>query len=123
MAGRRGSGKRDSGPPPAPARPTEGDARRRDTVQRITDATLEHLELGDLLHVLLEHVRASLRADTAIALLLDDDGRHLVVRASVGFEVSGRRWRRVPIGAGFAGRVAAERRAITVEDVDSIELI
>src|SRR4029453_2358091 len=100
MVGRRAPRKRLPAPPPVPApRPTEGDTRRRETVQRITDATLEHLALEDLLRVLLERVRSSLRADTAVALLLDDDERSLVVRASVGFEGYGRRWRRVPLGA------------------------
>jgi PAS domain S-box-containing protein len=123
MASRRGSRQRPNGAPLGPARPTERDTRHLKTVQRITDASLAHLALGDLLNVLLEHVRSSLRADTAVVLLLDNDEQNLVVRASVGFDLRGRRWRRVPLGAGFTGRVAAERRAIAVEDVDTLDLV
>ncbi|MBI3974639.1 MAG: GAF domain-containing sensor histidine kinase [Chloroflexi bacterium] len=45
-------------------------------------------------------------------------GGTLIVRAGVGFEVAAVREARIPIGEGFVGRIAAERRPISIEDLD-----
>lgn len=62
-------------------------------------------------------VRESLGSDTATLLLLDETGTVLEPAASSGL---GRRWRgatHVRVGSGFAGRVAAERRTVVLEEV------
>ena len=76
-------------------------------LQRFTDAALAHLALGDLLRVLLDRVTEILDADTAAILLLDDDGRVLRARAAKGIEEEVEQDVRIPVGKGFAGRVAA----------------
>ena len=86
------------------------------------EAALAHLTLEELLDELLVRVRSALEADTAAILLLDEDAEELVARAAKGIEEEVERGVRIPVGAGFAGRVAAERRSIFVENVDEANI-
>jgi signal transduction histidine kinase len=81
----------------------------------VTDAALAHLEVNELLNVLLPRIRDILRTDTCAVLLLDEDTSELVARASLGIEEEV--GVRIPVGAGFAGRVADEARPLVI-DVD-----
>ena len=102
----------------------ELEARRRlERVQAVTDAALAHLELDELLAVLLPRIRAVLDADTCAVLLLDEVGRELVARAAVGLEEEVERSVRIPVGRGFAGRVAAQRRPVILDDVDRADVL
>jgi serine phosphatase RsbU (regulator of sigma subunit)/anti-sigma regulatory factor (Ser/Thr protein kinase) len=83
-------------------------------LQALTDSALANLHLDDLLRVLLERIVVMLNADTSAILLVDEDGTSLVARAAHGLEEEVERGFRLPIGEGFAGRVAAERRPITI---------
>ena len=75
----------------------------------MTDAALAHLDLDGLLGALLDRIRAILGTDTAAILLLDVERGELVARAAVGIEEEVEQGVRIPLGAGFAGRIAAER--------------
>jgi GAF domain-containing protein len=88
-------------------------------IQSIMDNALHHLDTDDLLAVLLDRVLKILSVDTTAVLLLEHDSRQLVARAARGVEEEVRQGVRVPMGVGFAGRIAAERRAITLDRVDS----
>ncbi len=90
---------------------------RVENIQVVTDAALAHLEVDELLSVLLPRIREILRADTCAVLLLDDDSKELVARAALGIEEEVEQGVRIPLGAGFAGKVAAEGRPQTI-DVD-----
>ncbi|HZC28981.1 MAG TPA: GAF domain-containing protein, partial [Gaiellaceae bacterium] len=92
-------------------------------LQQITDAALAHLQLDALLAELLMRIRDILGADTAAVLLLDDDERDLVAWAAVGLEEEVERGIRIPLGHGFAGRVAAQRRPIVLDDVDHADVL
>jgi signal transduction histidine kinase len=92
-------------------------------VQAVTDVALAHLELEELLTELLARVREILGTDTAAILLLDEERPELVARAAVGLEEEVERGVRIPLRAGFAGRVAAERRAIVLPDLDQADLV
>jgi signal transduction histidine kinase len=94
---------------------------RLENVQAVSDVALEHLGLNDLLGELLARIREILVADTAAILLVDDRQEHLVARAAVGLEEEVERGLRIPLGRGFAGRVAAEREPVVLEDVDQAE--
>jgi phosphoserine phosphatase RsbU/P len=63
-------------------------------------------------------VRAILDADTAAVLLLDGSGRQLIATAASGLEEEVIQGVRIPVGQGFAGRIAAERRPVILERVD-----
>jgi serine phosphatase RsbU (regulator of sigma subunit)/putative methionine-R-sulfoxide reductase with GAF domain/anti-sigma regulatory factor (Ser/Thr protein kinase) len=93
-----------------------------EAVQRVTDATLATLSPEELLKELLERVTEILHADTAAILMLDDDGRVMRARAAKGIEEEVEQGVRIPVGRGFAGRVAAERRPIVIPDVDQADI-
>ena len=59
-----------------------------------------------------------LAADTVAVLLLDSSGRQLIATAASGLEEEVRQGVRIPVGGGFAGRIAAERRPVILEHVD-----
>jgi serine phosphatase RsbU (regulator of sigma subunit)/anti-sigma regulatory factor (Ser/Thr protein kinase) len=94
-----------------------------DALQRVTDAALAYLTIDELLSELLVRIRDILRADTAAILLLDDEGRMLRARAAKGIEEEVEQGVRIPLGAGFAGRVAAERRPIAIPELADAEVV
>ena len=57
-------------------------------------------------------------ADTAAVLLLDNSGRQLIATAASGLEEEVSQGVRIPVGAGFAGRIAAGRRPVILGHVD-----
>jgi serine phosphatase RsbU (regulator of sigma subunit)/anti-sigma regulatory factor (Ser/Thr protein kinase) len=87
-------------------------------VQRVTEAALAYLDLDDLLDELLSRTEQILRADTAAILLVEDDGRTLAARAAKGLEEEVTGGFRLPIGRGFAGRVAATCAPVVIPDLD-----
>ena len=104
---------------PKPISPYE----RLRRLQTVADTALGHLSLDDLLDELLDRIREALDADTCAVLLLDEPRRELVARAAKGIEEEVEQGVRIPLGKGFAGRVAAERRAVVVPDVDHSEVL
>jgi signal transduction histidine kinase len=101
----------------------EATADRLRKVQEVTDAALGGLTIDDLLDELLERIRGALEADTAAILLLDESTDVLVPRAAKGIEEQVESALRVPVGQGFAGRVAASRQAVAIEDVDDADVM
>ncbi|HEY5099473.1 MAG TPA: GAF domain-containing protein [Gaiellaceae bacterium] len=98
---------------------SERKARHRlECVQAVTDVALAHLELEELLQALLLRTRDILEVDTCAALLLDPERNELVARAAVGIEEEVEQGVRIPVGGGFAGRIAADRRPVILPDVD-----
>ena len=87
-------------------------------IRSVTDAALSHLDADDLLTALLSRVREILDADTAAVLLLDNSGRQLIATAASGLEEEVSQGVRIPVGRGFAGRIAAERRPVILDHVD-----
>ena len=72
---------------------------------------------------LLERVREILDVDTAAVLLLDEATGDLVASAASGIEEEVRQGVRVPMGQGFAGRIAAEVTPVVIEDVDHSDVL
>ena len=95
-----------------------GDTERLRRIDAVTGAALTHLDVPDLLDELLERVREIFDVDTAAVLLLDQASGDLVATAASGIEEEVRQGLRVPLGQGFAGRIAAEVRAVVVDDVE-----
>jgi phosphoserine phosphatase RsbU/P len=87
-------------------------------IQSVTDAALSYLGADDLLTTLLSRVREILNADTAAVLLLDNSGRQLIATAASGLEEEVSQGVRIPVGRGFAGRIAAERQPVILDHVD-----
>src|SRR6266550_4157157 len=99
------------------------DAQQLGRLQELTDAALGHLELEQLLGALLERTRTLLDVDTSAILLLDPESNELVARAAVGIEEEDKRGVRIPLGKGFAGRVASERRPVVLRGVDHADVM
>jgi serine phosphatase RsbU (regulator of sigma subunit) len=97
--------------------PPDAEDKLRD-IRSVTDAALSHLSTDDLLATLLDRVREILDADTAAVLLLDNSGRQLIATAASGLEEEVSQGVRIPVGRGFAGRIAAERRPVILDRVD-----
>jgi GAF domain-containing protein/anti-sigma regulatory factor (Ser/Thr protein kinase) len=86
-------------------------------LQRVTEAAFAYLELDRLLDALLVRIVEILEVDTAAILLLDEETNDLVARAARGLEEEVEAGFRVPVGAGFAGRVAAELRPVAIRNL------
>jgi phosphoserine phosphatase RsbU/P len=100
-----------------------GEAERLSRLQALTDAALAHLNLEELLDALLLRTRELLGVDTCAVLLLDDDTDELVARAAVGIEEEVAAGVRIPVGGGFAGRVAALKKPVILDDVDHADVL
>lgn len=88
------------------------------SLQRVTEAALAHLNLDELLHEMIERIAEVLDVDTVTVLLVDEQQEgFLVARASAGLDEEVARSVRVPIGQGFAGRIAAEGQPRSLVDV------
>ena len=92
-------------------------------IYRLGDPALSELALESLLDELLVRVVEILRVDTAAILLHDEATDELVARAAKGLEEEVERGVRIPVGRGFAGRIAAARVPIHILDVDHAEIL
>ena len=100
-----------------------GDTDRLGRLQSVTDAALAHLDVETLLEVLLPRIRDLIGVDTCAVLLLDEETNELVARAAVGIEEEVEAGVRIPVGGGFAGRVAAGKQPVILEDIDAAEVL
>ena len=87
-------------------------------IQSLTDATLSRLDEHDFLAELLDRVKGILQADTAAVLLLDFAAQQLIATAAAGLEDEVRQGVRIPVGQGFAGRIAAGQKPVILDLVD-----
>src|SRR3954468_21491865 len=71
----------------------------------------------------MRRVTGALGTDTAAVLLLDEEANELVARAAKGIEEEVEAGVRIPVGQGFAGRIAAERRPVKILDVDHADIL
>lgn len=89
-----------------------------DPLESIADAALAHLGVDDMFNELLTRLQELLQVDTVAVLLVDGSSETLVATAARGLEAEVRQGFRLPIGAGFAGRVVAEKRPVILDRVD-----
>jgi phosphoserine phosphatase RsbU/P len=92
---------------------------RLENLEALTDTTLTRLDVDDLLVELLGRVREILDVDTAAVLMLDAESEMLVARAACGIEDEVRQGVRIPLGTGFAGRIAATKQPVRLDHVDA----
>jgi anti-sigma regulatory factor (Ser/Thr protein kinase) len=100
------------------AQPAGDEVIRLEDVQRVTESALAYLDLDDLLRELLDRVTDIVQADTAAVLLVEEGGRTLAARAAKGLEEEVERGFRLPVGRGFAGRVAFTREPVVIENLE-----
>ena len=104
-----------------PARATVDERLRR--IESVTDVALAQLDVEELLSELLDRLCELLEVDTSAALLLDESAQVLVPTAAKGLEDEVRQQVRVPVGRGFAGRIAAQRQPLIIEHVDHTKVV
>ncbi|OWY67893.1 hypothetical protein B7486_29010 [cyanobacterium TDX16] len=76
-----------------------------------------------LLQATLECIRCIMKVDTVAVLLQTASGQQLAVRATSGLEEEIKTGVRIPLGQGFAGKVAAQKELTIVDDLSTIEVI
>ena len=96
---------------------------RMKQVQTVTDVALAHLAMDELLAELLTRVREAMNVDTVAILLLEPEGDELVAWAAKGLEEEVELGVRLPVGAGFAGKVSASKRPIIIDDVEIADVL
>ncbi len=106
-----------------PAQPIDEASEQVRTSYRFSDPALSELPLEQLLGELLVRVQEALDVDTVAVLLFDEETNELVARAAKGIEEEVEQGVRLPIGQGFAGRIAGERVAIFIADVDHADIL
>ncbi|WP_165939924.1 PP2C family protein-serine/threonine phosphatase [Saccharopolyspora aridisoli] len=89
-------------------------------IELVTDTSLAHLDVNELLREILARVRDVLGVDMATVLLLDPGGEELIATASVGVEDEVRQGVRVPVGNDFAAAVLDSERAVVFDRVDDV---
>ena len=101
-----------------PLSPPPGAADKLRDLRSITDTALSRLGAEDLLIEVLSRVKQILDADTAAVLLLDRSSRYLIATAASGLEEEVAQGVRIPVGRGFAGRIAADARPVILDHVN-----
>jgi serine phosphatase RsbU (regulator of sigma subunit)/anti-sigma regulatory factor (Ser/Thr protein kinase) len=86
-------------------------------LESVADVALANLPFDQLLSELLERVSSVLGVEHAAILLRDDERDCLTVRAARGSAAELARSRRVPLGAGIAGRVAQQSRPVSAQEL------
>jgi len=96
---------------------------RQRVLEAVTDPDVAQLDLDEQLDVLLRRMRDLFGVETVTVLLLDPAGEQLHATAAAGIEEEVFQGVRVPVGSGFAGRVAASREPIVIEHVDATTVV
>lgn len=102
---------------------TDEDGEQLRRLQAVTDAALAQLGFDDLLAELVARTRELMGTDTATILLLEPSGRELVATAAAGLEEEVRQGVRIPVGEGFAGRIAATTQPLVIDRVDHTTVV
>lgn len=102
----------------ASAEPSAEERLRR--IEHVTDTSVPHFDVNDLLGEVLEQVRDVLDVDLAVVLMLDPGREELIATASVGIEDEVQRGVRVPVDGGFASTVLGADRAVVFDQSDDV---
>ena len=90
---------------------------RHGKIGSIAEVDLAGVPLEEAVLRMLEVIRDVLGVDTAVVLLTDSTGANLVAFAAKGLEEEVRQGYRMPVGGGFAGRIAASRGPAVLDEV------
>ncbi|MBE9190498.1 GAF domain-containing protein [Gloeocapsopsis crepidinum LEGE 06123] len=78
--------------------------------------------LQNLLYPLLDCIRQVFKVDTVAVLFCSQDKQHLVVHSACGLEEEVAAGIQIPIGCGFAGKIAAKREITIVDDLSQVDV-
>jgi signal transduction histidine kinase/putative methionine-R-sulfoxide reductase with GAF domain len=91
--------------------------------QALIKAAIAHLDLDTLLPALLDPIKVLMAVDNVAILLVAPDGQHLLLHAAHGLEEEVVGKVSVPIGKGFAGRIAASRYLLFVSNLAEFDAV
>ncbi|HKW22469.1 MAG TPA: GAF domain-containing sensor histidine kinase [Ktedonobacterales bacterium] len=91
--------------------------------QALIKAAIAHLDLNTLLPALLDPIKDMMDVDNVAILLVAPDGQHLDLHAAHGLEEEVVGKVSVPIGKGFAGRIAASRYLLFVPNLAEFDAV
>ncbi|MBW4432841.1 MAG: GAF domain-containing protein [Pelatocladus maniniholoensis HA4357-MV3] len=89
----------------------------------INETVPTDLVLENLLRALLENIRTFMSLDTITVLLPTENSQQLAVYATIGLEEEILEGIRIPLGFGFAGKIAARGESMIVDDLSKIEVV
>ncbi|MGW4488343.1 PP2C family protein-serine/threonine phosphatase [Amycolatopsis sp. NPDC004368] len=92
-------------------------------LELMSGEAVDRSELKPVLDAMLQRVRDLFGVDTATVLRHDAAAGQLIAIASAGIEEEVFQGVRVPVGAGFAGRVAQRREPVLIDHVDSSTVV
>lgn len=87
------------------------------------DIVSAQLDLQNLLYHLLDCIRQAMAVDTVTLLLQTEEEQQLAVSITIGLEEEITTGIKIPIGRGFAGRIAASRELMIVNDLSTVEVV
>jgi PAS domain S-box-containing protein len=87
------------------------------SLRRIQTVINTSLDLYATLNLLLEQVNDLLGVDASAVLLLTPDGQTLEFAIGRGFRFSSMQWSYLPLGEGYAGQAALQRRSMSIPDI------
>lgn len=100
---------------PKSASQPDGAQDRLSRIELVTDTSLAHFGLEQMLRELLDRVRELLDADSAVVLIHDSAAGTLVPTATSGLNENVGTAGRVRIGEGFAGTVAQQKHPVVLD--------
>lgn len=95
-------------------------ARHLKVLQTVSDVALEHVRLGELLQTLLQRVQEMFEVENVAILLPTPEGDALTLNTVRGPEEAVLGKVQVPMGQGVAGTIAATRRPLFIENLQSV---
>ena len=101
----------------------KGEARTVRAALPAADLEVAHFSVDEALPELLTRIHTMLAVDTAVILLLDERAGSLRPHAAVGLDETRAREVAIPVGKGFAGRVAGECRPLMLEAVAPTDVL
>ena len=101
---------------------SESALRRLQTVQAVTDASFARLPAQELFQHLLASVAQAISADAVALLLVSEDGASLLSYLAHGGQEGQAAETLLPIGQGFAGRIATSRQPLIVDDLSTADI-
>jgi phosphoserine phosphatase RsbU/P len=95
----------------------------RSPMEAIADVDLAGTHSEEAVLRMLDVVRQVLDVDSAVVLVTDPTGTQLEAFAAQGVEEAARQGYRVPVGGGFAGRIAASRGPAVLDEVHATAVL
>src|SRR4051812_38702371 len=112
-----------SSPVPAQVESLSSPEARLRWLEVVTNAGLAQLTVDQLLEELLDKARDLMAVDPAAVLVLDPSRQFVMAAAARGIEEEVRQGVRIALGRGFAGRIAAGKHGVAIEQVDHTNVL